>query len=242
MHTRSTLALWLLMAGALGGCDEAPHKPDFAIGAEAKWNDSPASPADVGYDVAVVLIQRKHGDSCRTAAASTTLLVDGQSIPLTRDPASDCLEGKTLVGPLLTEKAVAVRVEEEGQLVGQVSFEGLMPGVAAKLVSPADGHVRAGDDIHIVPPPSLPTSNPELATLFLPEAPVWSPNGFAPGTPAERRHDGIHLTAPRFVGSAILVFDGMPFVPEVALECPGLFACTANASNTLGPIFLTGVP
>src|SRR5262245_20455411 len=136
-HASSRLALLLLAAGALAGCEDAPaHWPDFMIGADAAWNRSPASPAEVGYTIAVLLLQRYHGDSCRPAPESTTFLVDGQSIPLTRDPASGCIEGEAIVGPFREEKAVAVRVEEDGRLVGEVLFEGLVPGLAATLVSP----------------------------------------------------------------------------------------------------------
>jgi hypothetical protein len=235
--------VWAGLIAVATGCDDGSRKPDFLIGASASWPQQPASAAEVGYSIFILLVQRPEGERCRQAPASTELIVDDKVVALTRDPASGCIEGKVVLGPFLQDKSVAARVEEEAHVVAEVVFDGLAPGIGAKLAFPTDGRVRPGDVVVIVPPPTLPTSSPSLPTFYPLEAPVWEPRGVraSPGG-AERRPDGIHVPVASFVGPAVLIVTGMPYVPRVFLECPGFFGCTANPDNVLGPIFLTGEP
>jgi hypothetical protein len=237
-----TLPTLLAVAAAVAGCGEEPTRPDFVIGAQAAWSWNPASVDEVGYTVALLLVQRQLDSRCRDAPDSTRLTVNGVAVPLTRDPDSHCAEGRLILGPSLRVEPITARVEDgKDNLVGEVVFDGLAPGTAATLASPADGRVRAGDEVVVVPPSTLPTSQPSRAMFFLLEGPSVNPGLYVPALP-ERLLDGVHVVAPAFTGPAAVVFTGMPHAPPADLSCPGFFACTAMTDDTVGPIQVVGEP
>jgi hypothetical protein len=243
MYKRSPWVVALAGACLAAGCGEdPPTQPDFFVAASAAWSWTAPEPAALGYTIALLLEQRQLGgaSTCREAPASTRLLVEGADVPLTRDPTTKCLEGRFLSAPVLTDRAVTARVEEEGRLVGEVVFDRLMPGTAASLVSPADGRVRAGDDLLIVPPPALPTSAPWRPVYYFLDPDNWLPSGALYAPEPERRLDGIHVGVPTFSGPAMLILEGMPSYIPPDVECPGFAHCTEIVEVTLGPFSLIG--
>jgi hypothetical protein len=233
----------LVLVGALApGCGAGtPVDPDYEIGASAVWSWTAAEPEALGYTVALLLEQRAVEGACRDAPDSTRLTVDGVDVPLVRDPDTGCLTGQFLSRPVRGDLAVTARVEEWGELVGEVVFEGLMPGTAATLVRPSDGQVRPGDDVLVIPPQQLPTSFGGWATYYPLEDGAWLPEGILVES-SVRDLEGLHVTVPTFTGPAVLIFHGTPvaIVPDVV--CPGFAYCTEDVEVTLGPFMLTGVP
>jgi hypothetical protein len=218
-----------------------PAEPDYTIGATAAWSWTAAEPDALGYTVAVLLQQSPFEGLCRKAPESTRLTVDGVAVPLVRDPDTGCLSGQFLSQPVLGDLAVTARVEEAGELIGEVVFGGLMPGTAATLVSPSDGHVRAGDEVLIIPPPLLPTSYAAQAKYYPLDDGAWVPAGMNTGNPV-RDLEGLHLTLPAFSGPAVLIVSGAPLYILPDVECPGFAECTETIEETLGPFMLVGVP
>ena len=112
-------------------------------------------------------------------------------------------------------------------MIAQATYDGLTPGVAASLASPADGMVHAGDDVVVTPPPELPSSQVLLGSILPLEGDPWRPQDI-PGS-LERRPDGVHATMPVFSGRAALVLKGSPLDP-VDGRCKG-FYLARNRSN-----------
>jgi len=237
--------LALASACLVPACGDENTTPDYFIGASAAWSWSAPAPDALGYTVALLLEQRVPGrpaDPCRAAPASTRLTVNDSEVPLTRDPESGCLVGQFLSAPTLGPLVVTARVEEEGQLVGEVVFDHLMPGTAATLVSPADGQVAPGGEIVIVPPPVLPADAVGRVVFYPLDEGSWQPTGILSLEHRARLLDGIHVRAPAFTGPAVLIIKGSPAYVTPAVTCPGLAGCTEIIEATLGPLMLTGVP
>lgn len=241
---------WLIAVAvaALGaGCGEDANPPDYVIGASAEWSWSAATPSALGYTTAVLMEQqppRIGAATCRTAPHSARLTVNGADVPLTvPDPSTGCLEGKFLSPPALGPTTVTARIEEEGQLVGEVTFDNLTPGTAATLVSPADGQVHADDQIVIAPPAALPTDALGRVAFYPLDASNWLPEGITifPDQ-SERGLDGIHVDVPAFSGPAALILDGYPPYLWPDVTCPGFARCTEIIAVTLGPLMLTEAP
>jgi hypothetical protein len=228
-------------------CGEDAPEPDYYIGASAAWSWIAATPAALGYTIALVLQQGTPGHPtapCRRAPGSTRLTVNGADVPLTTpDPGTGCLAGQFASPPVLGPVPVTARIEEEGRLIGEVTFDNLTPGTAATVVSPAGGQVRAGDEILLAPPSALPTDVLGRVVFYPLDESDWVPDGILlPLDASERLLDGIHVRIPVFTGPAALILDGMPpfVIPDIA--CPGFAACIETIEVTLGPIMLTGAP
>ena len=237
-------ARWMLvLVGALvPACGAGtPAKPDYSISASAAWSWTAAEPEALGYTVALLLEQKAVEGPCRRAPDSTRLTVDGVDVPLVRDPDTDCLTGQFLSQPVLEDLAVTARLEEWGKLVGEVVFGGLMPGTAATLVRPSDGRVRAGDEVLIGPPPTLPTSGGVWAAYYPLDDGDWLPKGM-PVDSSVRDLEGLHVTVPAFTGPAVLIVQGTPVHIPADVACPGFAYCNETIEETLGPFMVTGVP
>jgi hypothetical protein len=227
----------------LAGCGvERPDPPHLSLGASATWHSTAAS---LGYSVALVFLQQpaQGESSCAALPESTRLRVNGADISSGASlDSSGCLDTSVSLGPYLQVPSLDVEVEENGAVVAEGWFDQLAPGGAATLAVPADGQVRAGDEIVVVPPPELATSVPSTGSLCpLDQAPPAG--GCLPlGLSLERLADGLHATMPAFTGRAAVFFAGTPPAPDAQLSCSGFASCIAIADGTLGPVFVTGVP
>jgi hypothetical protein len=232
----------LLLVGALVGCgDDAPSPSLWEIGAAAAWQQGSTTPPGFGYDLAVLITQRYGPDgNCHTPPllAETTFTANGHDFAPVMDQYG-CVNTPIDLGLSPSGGPVIVDVRENGGAVAHAQFDGLAPGVGATLAAPAGGMVRAGDDIVIVPPPDLASSMISGGESF-----YLIDQGSSISSPglAQRLADGIHVTAPAFTGRAALTVSGMPYIPDPTFSCSGFAACAAIADNTLGPVYLTGVP
>jgi len=241
------VALLLTWVSALAGCggDEA-RRPLLSVGVGASWSASPATPQDLGYVVTVLFLEvpPPGTSSCSPVPDSTRLSVNGQQLVTVLDD-TGCVNTPVALGPSWQVGRITVEVNEGDQVVSHGEFENLAPGGGATLAMPADGVVQSGDEIVVVPTPELPTGM--LAQSFarfypLDDAGAWRPSGVLSPGEATRLADGIHVRVPAFVGRTAVVFAGMPYVPDPTFSCTGFAVCTAIADNTLGPVFVTGVP
>ena len=236
-----SLSLLATVASVLGSCaDRAPERPDFSVGVAAEWTRSPATAEQLGYSILVGVVQRPEGGSCPKIPASTRILVNGTEAPLTPyDPQPGCLQAGVELGPFFQDQTVTVNVEEGERSTGEAVFDGLTPGTAASLTSPADGKLHAGDDIVVRPVPELPADSHE-AVFYPLDAPVWEPWGIY--ADSERLPDGVHVAAPAFTGRAVLVVLFAGTSSFSTASCQGFAICQKEIAATLGPFFVAGVP
>ena len=239
-----------LLSISVVGCGEEPALPDISAGVAVSWKFAPASLAELGFTISVLVTQRppQGATRCRQLPASARFTIDGEQVTDPGHTPEGCLDVQYTKGPVLDwENApVTVRYEEDGQLIGEGMFRDLAPGTAATLTVPASGEARAGDEIVILPPSTLPTSIAGYDAFFPldePSSVPWSPYGVTEGNRAPTRSaDGIHATVPRMVGRAAVMMAGMPYVPQADVVCTGFAACVAITDNTLGPVLLTVLP
>ncbi len=236
---RLALLLGAVAGTALGGCGgDSATRPELEVGISADWNWTATSAAEVGFVYALVVQQKKQTDgSCDDLPASLQILAFGQPVPLTRD-ADNCLNSEVAATPTMASSSVTVTAEENGEMIAEGTFDDLLPGLGATLVTPADGMVHAGDEIVISPTPGLPSSEIATGSLFPLEGTPWPGAEYTADLPT-RFPDGVHVHMPVFSGRAAVVLRGSPYGPQATVNCHGFAVCLGDASNVLGPVFVT---
>ena len=175
--------------------------------------------------------------TCPALAPSLVVTAGNEMLPLDLDQ-FNCWNTKFTTSPILQPSTFTVTAEQDGKMIAQATYDGLTPGVAASLASPADGMVHAGDEVVVAPPPALPSSMLFSGYIYPLEGDPWRPQ-FTPGF-ADRRPDGVHTQMPAFSGRAALVILGSPIDPDFVVSCVGFNSCLGLASSFLGPVFVTG--
>jgi hypothetical protein len=163
-------------------------------------------------------------------------------------PDTGCIEFTAAVGAIPTlevPEVIEVRYETSGWLHAKATYHRLAPGLNARLAVPADGQVRAGDEIVVVPPSELPTSAPgypHFYPLDAAQANPWLPEGLRPSDPATRLPDGIHVKVPPMTGRVAMVIDAFASSTEADVVCEGFGGCSGSVANVVGPVYLTVQP
>jgi hypothetical protein len=236
---RFSVAGLAALVGALGGCAGPSERPYFFATATADWPLSVAEPALLGYWVTVTVTKKIDGTgNCQTISAETRVTVNGGEVSFAADSGAGCAQAEVTLGPMFRGEPVSVVVEHESQAVGHATFSGLLPGTAAALIRPADGQLRAGDDLLVRPVPEAPAGHGS-AYFF----PLDQPDGKTGGIygTSERLLDGIHVLAPPFLGRAWLVVRTTDH-PGAEVSCAGFATCFGRAASVLGPFLVTGTP
>ena len=231
---------WGVVAVCLAGCGGGREELALSVGAAAQYEAQAGPPAAVGYQVALVIEQatRSNAPDCPKLPSDLRLLVGGVEVPAAFDPSTGCLA--TTVTPALVDPVGTVTVDAEGggRSLGHAEFSGLDPGSGATLAVPADGAVHAGDEIVVIPPATLPSATVVVGYVF----PLDDTAAPAQELLASRQADGVHLVVPAFSGRAAVTFADIPDAPLPTYSCSGFDICTAQADNTLGPVFVTESP
>ncbi len=227
----------------LVGCGGDGEELALSVGVGAQFQSPDGPPRAVGYQLLVVFVQVSTfwRPNCPTLPSTLHLLVNDQEVPPTVDSSTGCLDASVTFGLTPQIGTVTVDAKDGDRLLGHAEFQGLTPGAGATLAVPADGQVRAGDEIVVVPTPELPTGG-EILADFHPLDDTTVGADLYPPQPFGRLADGIHLLVPTFSGRAAVTILGMPYVPQPSYSCPGFDICTADADNTLGPVFVTEGP
>lgn len=245
----------LLAACAGLACGEDLREPDLSVTATAAWNDAPASAQELGYQVTVHVVQMPRGGRCQALIPHARILVNDVEAPFTTDRVSGCVEATRVIGPAIPmlpspDVYVAVRAEVhggddpaiEGRHFASATFSGLVPGSITNIASPLLDQIRAGSDLVIYWPSSLPASAPGAVRFYPLDASPWPPSGLDGVAPPTLQGDRIHLTVPTFSGRAAVVVRGTADPPAPAFTCPGFATCAATAAATVGPVFFTVQP
>jgi hypothetical protein len=244
--TSSGVVPALAAAAALAGCGEDPATPRMFVSLYADWNDSPANAQAFGYTLTATLSQKSDAGLCAAPPAPVRFTIDDEEVARPDpDPVSGCIDFSVGFGPTLEARpTVTVRYELDGRLIATATFHRMMPGLDAMLAVPADGQVRAGDEVVVVPPPELPTSSPYARFYALDEAQAssWVSEGVFPAERELRLLDGIHVKVPPLAGRVALVFDGLASFLEADVTCDGFAACSGEPAAIVGPVYLTVQP
>jgi hypothetical protein len=230
----------LLLAGCGG---DGGGDLGLSVGATAQFQAQAGPPRVVGYQLVVVIeqVETSTRPTCPTLPSTLHLLISDQEVPPVFDPTTGCLNTDAAFALTPQVGTVTVDAKDGKQLLAHAEFDGLTPGAGATLAVPADGQVQAGDEIVVVPPPALPTGE-QTPVTFYPLDDTAAAAKLYPPQLAERLADGIHVPVPVFDGRAAVTVLGMPYVPQPSYSCPGFDICTANADDTLGPVFVTEGP
>jgi hypothetical protein len=245
--TAPALAVGALAALAGCGADAARPPPEMFVAVAARWDDAPATQEAFGASLITTVRQRRVANRCDPLPAPVRFTIDGQEAgPSDADPVSGCFDFSVTFGPTPAPRdTVTVSYESEGAVLATAAFSGLAPGLKAALAVPADGQVRAGDEVVVVPPPELPTSSPGVPRFYpldAGQASSWVADGVRPAEPAARLPDGIHVKVPPLVGRVALVVDGTGLYLGADVSCDGFGACAGSAANVVGPVYLTVQP
>jgi hypothetical protein len=236
-----------VLVAVLAGCGEAQDLPEMYVSVDVDWDYAPPTREALGYTFTVTFRQRPSGSLCEVLPASIRFSIDGQEVgsPI-RDPDSGCVTLDAIVGPTLdNHDTMAVAYEKEGRQVATAVFEDLTPGLSAALIVPANGQARAGDEILIVPPPEIPTSDPNFLVFYpLDDAAATTVpvQGVRASEPATRSAVGIHAKVPAVTGRIALAIETFGFEEATYVSCDGFASCFAGSARVVGPIALTVQP
>ena len=234
----ATTLVWAVSCGGDGRTELA-----LSVGAAAAFQVEDGPPRTAGYQLAIVIeqVQSAARPTCPKLPTSLRLLVNDTDVAPAFDPSTGCLLTTATPGLYAKIGTVTVDVQDGDRVLGHAQFDGLTPGGDATLAVPADGTVHAGDEIVVVPAPTLSTASASGAFVYPLDDTTVSAK-LIPPVPADRRGDGVHLVMPAFSGRAAITFIGMPYLTIPTYSCPGFDICTADADTTLGPVFVTEVP
>jgi len=250
---RGWRASWIVVPAlaALAGCAAETGPPRMNVSLSADWDDAaPANQYAFGFTVTVVVNQWRDIEArCTPPPAPVRFTINDEEVgPSGPHPISGCIDFLAPVGPIPTlevPETITVRYEMGERLLATATFHRVAPGLSAALTVPADGVVRAGDGITVVPPPELPTSDPGYPHFYPLDVAPGTPSlagGVRPLDPATRLPDGIHVKVPSMTGPVAMVFDGSGEFTEADVTCEGFASCSGSVATVVGPVYLTVQP
>jgi len=248
---RGWRASWIVVPAlaALAGCAAETKPPEMVVSLTADWNDTPATPDALGFNVTLVVNQWRDPElRCTPPPAPVRFTINDEVLGPWASHPTDCIDILAPVGPIPTlevPETITIRYEIEERLLATATFHRVAPGLNATLTVPADGVVHAGDEITVVPPPELPTSGPGYPH-FYPVDPEpgtpWLIGGVRPLEPATRLPDGIHVKVPAMTGRVAMVIDGSGELTQADVTCEGFASCSGGIATVVGPVYLDVQP
>jgi hypothetical protein len=239
MSAAARLGLVLAFLGGLGGCGGEAGDGDMALLAWFRWNDAPASPAQIGYEVRVDVGWPSRSQTCFALSPNLRVTVNDRAAE-TDGVVGECMWDVVFrAGPFTMDEPVEIRVLDGERSLGEARFDGAFAGAGAKLVSPESGTVAPGGELTISVPTGLPVMLP-AAEFYWRDPPPGVPT-FRSWVPAQLAPDGfsVKTTAPAvpgLSGRAALVIELADFPPPAASSCTGFVSCSSLVEGRLGPV------
>jgi hypothetical protein len=238
MSERVRWAVWAAGAAltALAGCHTS-KLADTIISVEASALATFQQPV-VGSGLSVSLSDQMPG--C-PLSENATISVNGNSAPF-----STCLFGSNsgppspATGSFTGNPSFRLKVSDGGDSA-EMDGGGLVPGVEATLLSPADGQVAPGGDLQAAVPPAMQNQVPLTAQFIYTDGGAAYEGEFT--IPTSAAGTTVDFPAPQHPGH-FTVFVLMIPGPTGALvqadisACNGFQQCFANPENTLGPLMV----
>jgi hypothetical protein len=241
MTERGRWAVWAAGAAfsALAGCHTS-KLADTTITVEASALATFQEP-DLGSGLNVNLADHMHG--C-PLSENATISLNGNSAPF-----GTCLFGSNsgppsaAAGPFTGNPSFRLKVSDGGDSA-EMDVGGLVPGVEAILLSPADGQVAPGGDLQVAVPPAMQNQVPAAAQFIYTDGGAAYEGEFT--IPTSAASTIVDFPAPQHTGH-FTVFVLMIPGPTGALVqadvsvCNGFQQCFASPENTLGPLMVAVV-
>jgi hypothetical protein len=228
-----------------GGCSEGLPPPTVDLIIRARWNDTPASVGEIGYELETELFMYERAASCVPLSDLRVTVNDAQYSTTAGNCDLSVVVTAVAVRP---DVDTVVTLQSNYGVMGTATFRGLFPGAGgAHLVSPADGRVRMGETFAISIPTAWPVGDGRVSAYvqWLDPAPEVPPfhsyvvgNATADGTAVE-------LAAPMLTGRAQVILENLypPVDPVAAESCSGFDSCSAFATSALlGPVAIEVIP
>jgi hypothetical protein len=235
---RAALAVGLaaLLGGAAGcGSDQSPEIDLMAVGS---WNLDPGSADQIGYQVDVDFGWPSRTETCFPLPEDLTVTLNGREV--VPEHRGDC-EWDMLVrfDAVAPDAPVTVSVQSRDHRWGEATYQGLFPGSAAQLVTPA-GQARAGDPIVVeIPAGTVLSSSSYGAQFYWLDTPPSQPTFYDyVGAALASDSRSVTIVAPATTGRAALVVRAVfPSDYISAQSCSGFANCLALPEmETLGPV------
>lgn len=248
MSRRRPLGLGVALVVGLSsaGCSSS-NDPAKALFTQAEWKDDPGSAAEIGYWVSVDVGWPSRTESCFPLSPALHVTVnDREAGPIYT---SDC-EWDILVevGPFAADDPgpTTVRLLDGTHVLGEAIYDGLFPGFSAQLVSPADGMVRAGEQVAIALTAPLPAEvlfDRGPARFYWLDPPDDVPPFYSSAIATmESDRQSIAVPAPALTGRAAMVIRTFDRPRGSARSCVGFTSCAAWPSENIGPVFVEVIP
>jgi len=238
MSERGRWAVWAAGAAltALAGCHTS-KLADTIITVEASALATFQQPV-VGSGLSVNLSDQMPG--C-PLSENATISVNGNSAPF-----STCLFGSNsgppspATGPFTGNPSFRLKVSDGGDSA-EMDVGGLVPGVEATLLSPADGQVAPGGDLQAAVPPAMQNQVPLTAQFIYTDGGAAYEGEFT--IPTSAAGTTVDFPAPQHPGHFTVFVLMIPGPTGVLVQadisaCNGFQQCFASPENTLGPLMV----
>jgi len=241
------LGVALVVGVSSAGCSGSDD-PTKALLTKAEWKNEPGSAAEIGYWVSVDVGWPSRAEDCFPLSPRVHVTVNDREAGTIHT--SDC-EWDVLVeaGPFAADDPgpTAVRLLDGTHLLGEAIYDGLFPGYAAQLLSPADGRVRTGEQVAVQLAAPLPAevlfSSSGVAKFYWLDPPDSVPPFYSYATAAlDTDRLSITVNAPALTGRAAVVIETFDRQLGSAQSCVGFTSCTAWPSEMIGPVFVEVIP
>jgi hypothetical protein len=139
-----------LVLFAVTGCGDDTSSPDIHLLTATRWLDDPRSIDELGYEVQVDIGWPDKAITCAPLSPDLRVTVNDRE-PLPVVARADC-EWDVLVSlrGFTSDTDLTVKLHDGDRLLGEATYSGMFPGFSSwRLVSPADGRVRAGESLAI---------------------------------------------------------------------------------------------
>jgi hypothetical protein len=233
----------VVCSGASGCGSDAP--PEVVLLTTAQWNTDPSVVGDTGYQIWVDVGWPSRHQSCFPLSPNLRIQVnDREAVPM---KAGDCeFDVLVKVGPFVDDTPITVRLKDGERLIGEAQYTDLLPGLAARLATPADGQVHAGDPVALSVPPLKYLSSTFGAEFYSFDM-LGSVPPFHSFAQASLEADGqsVETTVPALLtGRAALIVTAVwPSNYGSAQSCTGFSSCSSLPNgDTLGPVFVDVAP
>jgi hypothetical protein len=237
----------LLLAATVVGCDDASAPETFDIRAWLRWNDVPASTADIGFEANVELSSLPGRPVCARISPELRVTINDREAE-SLGVGGDCQWNVTFrLRGIVDDGPIAIGVFDGDRSLAEARFSGAFPGAQSRLVTPTDGRVAAGSDV-VVSVPAHRSNGYTLAEFYWRDVPPNVPAFFTPRY-GDLAPDGLSATVqapntPGLAGRAALVFLLGDWTDAVTESCVGFgfYGCSLEVALVAGPFDVEVLP
>jgi hypothetical protein len=237
-----------LLLGAASGCGDDNTPLDMRLLTATRWLRDPGAIDEIGYEVHVDIGWPSRGMTCFALSPDLRVTVnDREPVPLVAR--ADC-EWDVLLSlrGFASDTDLTVKLHDGDRLLGEATYTGMFPGFSSwRVVSPADGRVRAGEPLALAASPGAPglfSVNVGAYFHWLDMAGPAPPFNTFVSMMAGPDRLTAEATVPTLTGRALMVVHNVADMPfGAAASCTGFSFCESWAdTSTVGPFAVEVIP